>query len=165
MGALTPQTFVSEEGARGWEGWSDLWRARCGAGGGAKCRSGALLFLRLGRRVGGRASDVVNASFVPTCEVGTDSATFEKLPRYLKDAAAALLPPAGSGENDGSGGDGATIAAIEAYRGTVSVPAVGGVCDDSAAFVRNALAGLGVGAELDAEVWVRDELLRSRTEK
>ena len=64
-----------------------------------------------------------------------------RLPEYIKDAAKA-------------------IEAIPAYSGVITLPAVGGACPESAAFVAKAL-GLGEsGPPLDVERYVREEVCR-----
>ena len=54
----------------------------------------------------------------------------------------------------------AQLQALPAFSGVVTVPAVGGVCPESAAFVTKAL-GLGEsGPPLDVERYVREEVCR-----
>ena len=148
VGSFTPQTFVTEASMARFKGWAKEKQVRCGPDP-AKCRSGALLFLRLERQQEEGAAarwttpaQVASVSFVPTCEVSTKGATFkDRLPRYVKDAANA-------------------IEKLPAYSGVVTVPAVGGACPESAAFVAKAL-GLGEsGPPLDVERYVREEVCR-----
>ena len=150
VASFTPQTFVHEKEMAHWRSWTAEKRETCGPDP-AKCRSGALLFLRLERteRKEGEGAatqrttpaQVASVSFVPTCEVKTNGATFKKLPHFLKDAADA-------------------IEALPAFSGFVTVPAVGGMCPESAAFVTKAL-GLGEsGPPLDVERYVREEVCR-----